>query len=613
MKQKKPFSRMERLLIAAIVFCLAVAGVRGCLFFNVTRENREAAQELALIEQQVLRTIIPETPCPTPTPAAATQAPEESTPAPEETQEGAQEEIELEAPEPASGTKNAPKRRTYAQKLAAKARRTVQGTGTKLAPTPSPEATVEPTATPPRVGTTVHRDVRYSVNFDELHEMNEEIVAWILQEGTEINFPVVQHSNNEYYLTHLYTGTRNKTGTIFEDCGNSPLFTDMCTYLYGHNRKNGAMFASLPNYMEYDYWQEHPTMLLITPYEDYEIEVFACVRESAAQEQTWRIKQFSRRSEYDEFVSSILEKTSLDTGIVPQWGDQLLALCTCTNDARDDRYIVFARMRPIEYSTESGISITKMQMDSLEGTSRLINVPGRGMMQYYAQNDPVWAKMVYEPKGTTTYRPFGQGGCGPTSMAMAIANLVPMKSMGVIAAYARTDSGFTFCKCSVNQYYCDRTHAQYKLTTAWEFKHYLPVVLANFATGNNSWNEKSRTENRGTGTAFMQRAAEAYGLEFTISKSGEEAIAALKRGAMVVASTGGVDSPFTGGGHYLTLAHADDTYLYIMDPYLKSDYSKTDKRHLLTQIQPGLLRARVEDMDDLLLYTFYIIENPMTK
>ena len=111
----------------------------------------------------------------------------------------------------------------------------------------------------------------------------------------------------------------------------------------------------------------------------------------------------------------------------------------------------------------------------------------------------------------------------------------------------------------------------------------------------------------------MLRAAEAYGLEFTISKSGEEAIAALKRGAMVVASTGGVDSPFTGGGHYLTLAHADDTYLYIMDPYLKSDYSKTDKRHLLTQIQPGLLRARVEDMDDLLLYTFYIIENPMTK
>lgn len=75
----------------------------------------------------------------------------------------------------------------------------------------------------------------------------------------------------------------------------------------------------------------------------------------------------------------------------------------------------------------------------------------------------------------------------------------------------------------------------------------------------------------------MLRAAEAYGLEFTVSKSGEEAIAALKRGAMVVASTGGTESPFTGGGHYLTLAHADNTYLYIMDPYLKSDYSKTDQ------------------------------------
>lgn len=640
MKKKKPFSSVERLLIAAIALCLAIAGAMGFLFFKVTCENREAEQELTLIEQQALRTAASQTPQPTPT---AELTPENGTPIPEITPEITPEEIEPEEPEtfelegedveeedplllailyqqqeanktpkPAAGTKSAPKRRTYAQKLAIKARYAVRR-GTKQTPSPETEATAEPTTTPPRVGTTVQRDVRYSVDFDNLHEMNEEIVAWILQEGTEINFPIVQHSNNEYYLTHLYTGTRNKTGTIFEDCGNSPLFTDMCTYLYGHNRKNGAMFASLPNYMEYDYWQEHPTMLLITPYEDYEIEVFACVRESAAQEQTWRIKQFSRRNEYDEFVSSILERTSLDTGIIPQWGDQLLALCTCTNDAKDDRYIVFARMNPIEYSTESGISITKMQMDSLEGTSRLVNVPGRGMMQYYAQNDPVWAKMVYEPKGTTTYRPFGQGGCGPTSMAMAIANLVPMESMGGISAYARTESGFTFCRCSVNRYYCDRTHAQYKLTTAWEFKHYLPVVLANFATGNNSWNEKSRTENRGTGTAFMLRAAEAYGLEFTVSKSGEEAIAALKRGAMVVASTGGTESPFTGGGHYLTLAHADNTYLYIMDPYLKSDYSKTDKRHLLTQIQPGLLRARVEDMDQLLLYTFYIVENPMLR
>ena len=48
--------------------------------------------------------------------------------------------------------------------------------------------------------------------------------------------------------------------------------------------------------------------------------------------------------------------------------------------------------------------------------------------------------------------------------------------------------------------------------------------------------------------------------------------------------------------------------VYILDPYLKTDYSKTDKRHLLTQIEPGLLEADLEDIDELLLYTFYIID-----
>ena len=86
------------------------------------------------------------------------------------------------------------------------------------------------------------------------------------------------------------------------------------------------------------------------------------------------------------------------------------------------------------------------------------------------------------------------------------------------------------------------------------------------------------------------------------------ALSALEDGAMVVASTGGASSPFTGGGHYLTLASVYEGKVYILDPYLKTDYSKTDKRHLLTQIEPGLLEADLEDIDELLLYTFYIID-----
>ena len=65
----------------------------------------------------------------------------------------------------------------------------------------------------------------------------------------------------------------------------------------------------------------------------------------------------------------------------------------------------------------------------------------------------------------------------------------------------------------------------------------------------------------------------------------------------------------TRGGHYLTLASVYEGKVYILDPeHPKTDYSKTDKRHLLTQIEPGLLEADLEDIDELLLYTFYIID-----
>ena len=475
-------------------------------------------------------------------------------------------------------------------------------------PEPTPVPTVTPTAEPPKVGTAMERELRYSVDFDSLRAINEDVIGWIMQEGTEINFPVVQGEDNEYYLTHLYTGAVNRTGAIFADAGNSPYFTDMCTYLYGHNRKNGSMFASLPNYLDHAYYEAHPTMTVMTPYEDYVAEVFACVRESAEQEQTWRIKQFSRRAEYDAFVQSILDRSQLDTGVVPEWGDQLLALCTCTNEVHEDRYIVFARMRPIVYASDESVSVMKMEMDALEGTSHTVTVPGRGEMQYYAQNDPVWAKMRYEARGSNQARPFGQGGCGPTSMAMAIANLVPEESLGGISAYAKVENGFTFCTCSVNQYFCNHRHAQYKLITPAEFKRYLPVAMASFATGNNIWGENSRSDNGGTSTAFMKRVTEAYGLYFTLTKDRERALAALEDGAMVIASTGGTASPFTGGGHYLTLANVYEGKLYILDPYLKADYSKTDKRGLLTQIEPGLLEADLEDIDELLLYTFYIVD-----
>ena len=673
MKEKRPFSGGEKLLLLAMALCIAVACAMAARFYRVTRENGEAERTQNRIEQAALQTVEPVARIkPGETRGGQeraeegrieekeTKEAEEVKEVKEETKEEAgketKEEIEgeieeesveeedpallailyeeqqaklnaspvptatsaptttpvpTEAPVPtatsAPTATPAPTERPLYATLRPTAAPTPEPTATP-SPKPTEAPTTAPTAEPPKVGTVTERALRYSVDFDSLRAVNEDVIGWMIQEGTEINFPIVQGEDNEYYLTHLYTGAVNRTGSIFADAGNSPYFTDMCTYLYGHNRKNGSMFASLPNYLDEEYYRAHPTMTVITPYEDYAAEIFACVRESAEQEETWRVKQFSGRGEYEAFVQSILDRSRLDTGIVPRWGDPLLALCTCTNEVHEERYIVFARLRPIVYAGGESVSVMKMEMDALEGTSRTVNVPGRGEVQYYAQNDPVWAAMRYEARKSKQARPFGQGGCGPTSMAMAIANLVPEESLGGISAYARVENGYTFCTCSVNQYFCNHRHAQYKLETPAEFRRYLPLAIASFATGNNIWGETSRGDGGGTNTAFMKRVTEAYGLYFTLTKDRELALSALADGAMVIASTGGKASPFTGGGHYLTLASVYEGSLYILDPYLKADYGKTDRRHLITQIEPGVLRVSMEDLDELLLYTFYIVD-----
>ena len=678
MKEKRPFSGGEKLLLLAMTLCIAVACAMAARFYRVTRENGEAEQAQNRIEQAALQTVEPTARITrgeahggqeragegrieakeTKETKEAEEVKEETKEAGKEIKEEIKEEIEeesveeedpallailyeeqqaklnatpvpTEAPVPtetpvptgtsvptatpvpmATSTPTAtpePTERPLYATLRPTAAPTPEPTATP-SPNPTEAPTAAPTAEPPKVGTVTERALRYSVDFDSLRAVNEDVIGWMIQEGTEINFPIVQGEDNEYYLTHLYTGAVNRTGSIFADAGNSPYFTDMCTYLYGHNRKNGSMFASLPNYLDEEYYRAHPTMTVITPYEDYAAEIFACVRESAGQEETWRVKQFSGRGEYEAFVQSIQDRSRLDTGIVPRWGDPLLALCTCTNEVHEERYIVFARLRPIVYAGGESVSVMKMEMDALEGTSRTVSVPGRGEMQYYAQNDPVWAAMRYEARKSKQARPFGQGGCGPTSMAMAIANLVPEESLGGISAYARVENGYTFCTCSVNQYFCNHRHAQYKLETPAEFRRYLPLAIASFATGNNIWGETSRGDGGGTNTAFMKRVTEAYGLYFTLTKDRELALSALADGAMVIASTGGKASPFTGGGHYLTLASVYEGSLYILDPYLKADYGKTDRRHLITQIEPGVLRVSMEDLDELLLYTFYIVD-----
>ena len=104
-----------------------------------------------------------------------------------------------------------------------------------------------------------------TVDFEALKKINREIIAWIRIPDTGIDYPVVQGTDNEYYLKHTFKKTEHVAGSIFLDKDNSPDFSNRKTILYGHNMKDGSMFQGLHKYESESYLQEHNKVYLYLP------------------------------------------------------------------------------------------------------------------------------------------------------------------------------------------------------------------------------------------------------------------------------------------------------------------------------------------------------------
>ncbi|MBR3018534.1 MAG: hypothetical protein IKH57_15895 [Clostridia bacterium] len=238
------------------------------------------------------------------------------------------------------------------------------------------------------------------------------------------------------------------------------------------------------------------------------------------------------------------------------------------------------------------LTYTEAYFSQKEGYSGIIEVPGKGPMRYYAQNDPLWCDMAYEQSETQNRRPFGDGGCGPTAGAMAIANLVPQEELSKISHCAKKE--YAICPCSITKEKCIHAyHARYVLTSQRDFTRFLPLVLGDFAIGNNTFGVSGRGADKGTNSGFLYQVAQAYGLNVTATTDKNTAFVALKNGCTVVghAARGGA---FTNTGHYVLIAHTDEEKVYVLDPLAREAY-KTNQNKILEIIQPGLVAIKHSD------------------
>lgn len=208
-------------------------------------------------------------------------------------------------------------------------------------------ATTEPTApkeTYPR--NTVILDA-YKKLHDDSAEGNSDLVGWIRIDGTVLDYPVMQTSvdNKDYYLYRNFDKKESVRGSIYarEECD---IFTpsDNIT-LYGHNMKDGSMFASLLNYADKDYWQENSLITFDTIYEYHTYKIFAVFKTTATLGKGFTYQKFENaenEADFDNFVNRCRELSFYDTGIIPAYGDKIICLSTCEYTLENGRFVVAA-------------------------------------------------------------------------------------------------------------------------------------------------------------------------------------------------------------------------------------------------------------------------------
>ena len=180
------------------------------------------------------------------------------------------------------------------------------------------------------------------INLAALREVNPEVVGWIRIPGTQIDYPMMQGEDNEFYLKNTWQKEPNSVGSIFLEHLSNPDMTDYNTIVYGHNMKNGAMFGDLDLFSLPTFWKEHPYVYILTDAGVWRYEIFAFCQPEV-ESLTYGLNP-QRPDTKEKFLNLSLENAWYDTGIVPPITDRILTLPTGSGGGYSHRFVGQARL-----------------------------------------------------------------------------------------------------------------------------------------------------------------------------------------------------------------------------------------------------------------------------
>jgi len=167
------------------------------------------------------------------------------------------------------------------------------------------------------------------VDFEKLKKINSDVIGYIKVYDTNIEYPVVKHTDNNFYLNHNFEKKSNVAGWIFLNYQNN--LNDKNVVLFGHNMKNGSMFGSLKNTLKKD-WQnktDYHIIKFITEEKEYTYKIFSTYQ---IEVEDYYIKTSFSNDDYSKFINTIKKRSNYEYNVDVNENDNILTLSTCSGN-----------------------------------------------------------------------------------------------------------------------------------------------------------------------------------------------------------------------------------------------------------------------------------------
>ncbi len=153
------------------------------------------------------------------------------------------------------------------------------------------------------------------IDFDGLHQINPDVIAWIKIPGTNVDYPILQNTeeDDDYYLNRTMEGAEGLPGSIYMEKYDTPTFVDPVSVIYGHTLHDGTMFSELKKFRDKDFFNENQYI-------------------------------YTYDEDFNQFISDL--KSCMDGNINEdvnvEFGDVVITLSTCIDEFPDQRWLVNA-------------------------------------------------------------------------------------------------------------------------------------------------------------------------------------------------------------------------------------------------------------------------------